>query len=390
MNVRNLVVLMLAQTTLGSIGPMMVLVNGFVGAGLAPSEAYATLGMGFLVAGTAGCSIPAARLAGWKGRRFAFFAGVAVAVFGSLACIAAMGLQSFFLYCVAMTVLGGAMALVQQFRFAAAENAGSDRVGRAVALILFAGIGSALLGPRLGSWAAGLLPLPYAGSYWMLANLALLAGVIFLFYRDTAPVTPHIAQEADAKPHLWNTQFGFGVLCGAIAYGVMSLVMTATPISMHMHHGISLARTSDVIQAHIVAMYIPSLFSGILIERMGAYSMALAGLTCNMLCLVLALSGVDFNHYLFALILLGVGWNLLFIAGTHLVATAWTGPERFRAQAINDFAVFGVQGVAALSAGGVLSWLGWNGVNWVAAVLLAVCFVAWMWLTLFRPQTAGM
>lgn len=391
MNWRNLIALMLAQATLGSVGPMMVLLNGFVGTRLAPTEALATLGMGMLVAGTAGCSIPAARLAQRKGRRFGFYTGVAVTVLGSLACIGAIWLESFFLYCCAMLVLGGATAFVMQLRFAAAENADAPRVGRAVSLILFAGIGSALLGPRLGAWAADWVPgIPYGGSYWMLANLALVAGVVLLLFRDVAPVTAPVGAPTVAVGSLWNRQFSFGVLCGAVAYGVMSLVMTATPISMHHHQGMSLADTSTVIQAHIAAMFVPSLFSGLLIGWLGPYRMAFAGLVCNAACLLLALSGMAFEHYFGALILLGIGWNLLFISGTQLVATAWSGPERFRAQAVNDFTVFGVQGVMTLSAGMILSWLGWVGVNWVSAVLLSVCFVAWLHLVFGnRSDLAG-
>lgn len=385
MNWRNLIALMLAQATLGSVGPMMVLLNGFVGARLAPSEALATLGMGMLVAGTASSSLWAARVAQRKGRRFGFYLGVAIAVAGSLACIGAIQLESFVLYCLAMFFLGGAVAFTQQLRFAAAENAPPAMVGKAVALILFAGIGSALLGPRLGALAVEWVPgVPYGGSYWMLANLALLAGLALLLFRDVEPTAGSTAVEQAHTGSLWNRQFGFGVLCGAVAYGVMSLVMTATPISMHHHQGMSLADTSTVIQAHIVAMFVPSLFSALLIGWLGPYRMALAGLFCNAVCIVLALSGVAFVHYFAALVLLGIGWNLLFIAGTQLVATAWRGPERFRAQAINDFTVFGVQGVAALSAGGVLSWLGWVGVNGLSAMLLTVCFVVWLRLVLLN------
>lgn len=386
MNWRNLIALMFAQATLGSIGPMMVLLNGFVGARLAPSEALATLGMGMLVAGTAASALWAAGVARRKGRRQGFLLGVAVTVVGSLACIGAILAESFVLYCLAMFLLGAPMAFVQQFRFAAAENATADRVGRAVALILFAGIGSALLGPRLGAWAAEWVPgVPYGGSYWMLANLALMAGLGLLLFRDPAPVPVAVQQTVAPQRSLWNRQFSFGVLCGAVAYGVMSLVMTATPISMHHHNGLSLAQTSTVIQAHIAAMFIPSLFSGWLIGRFGPYPMAFAGMVLNAACILLALSGVAFQHYMIALILLGLGWNLLFISGTQLVATAWSGPERFRAQALNDFTVFGVQGVATLGAGAVLSWLGWVGVNGVSAVMLSVCFVVWLLLVLVKP-----
>jgi predicted MFS family arabinose efflux permease len=175
-----------------------------------------------------------------------------------------------------------------------------------------------------------------------------------------------------------------GVICGATSFGVMSLVMTATPISMHHHQGLSLADTSSVIQWHIVAMFLPSLLTGYFMQRMGVYWMALAGLLLNVACVYFALSGVSMTHYLGALVLLGAGWNALFMAGTQMVATAHPGPERFQAQANNDFVVFAVQGVASLSAGFLLAMFGWQGLNLVALAMLLACFMAWIYIVMVR------
>lgn len=377
---------MAGHCTLGSAAPMLVLINGFIGARLAPSEAWATLGMGTLVAGTALSTVPAARLARRYGRRRGFLVAVATTLLGSALAILSIRVQSFLLFCSAMAVLGSTLAFVQQFRFAAAENAPPEKVSLAVSLILFAGIGAALIGPRLGVMAVDWIPdYPYVGSFLALMILALLCGLLMWQYQGE-PVAEH---EAGRRPLHWRQlltgPYVLGVMCGATAFGVMSLVMTATPISMHHHQGLSLAETASVIQWHIVAMFLPSLLTGYLMQRLGVHRVALLGMLLNLACLYLALSGVSLTHYLGALVLLGVGWNALFMAGTQLVATTHTGSERFQAQASNDFVVFAIQGVASLSAGFLLALIGWQGLNLVALAMLLACMLLWLYIVVIKP-----
>ncbi len=392
-NIRNLILLVLGHCTLGSTAPMLVLINGFIGVRLAPSEAWATLGMGTLVAGTALSTLPAARLAQAYGRRRGFLAAVGLCLAGSALAMVSIAIQSFALFCVAMALLGSTLAFVQQFRFAAAENAEPQRISLAVSLILFAGIGAAMIGPRLGVVAVNWVPdYPYMGSFLALMLLAVLCGALMWFYRGatvTASATPTLRLPRKA---LWRADYTLGVICGATSFAVMSLVMTATPISMHHHQGLSLSDTSAVIQWHIVAMFLPSLLTGYVMQRLGVYWVALLGLLCNLACVYLALSGVTLTHYLAALILLGGGWNALFMAGTQMVATTHPGPERFQAQATNDFIVFACQGVASLCAGFLLAQIGWQGLNMVALAMLLICLMVWLHLVLIkqigRVQTA--
>lgn len=393
MNIRNLLVLIFGQFTLGSTAPMLVLINGFVGTRLAPSEAWATLGMGTLVAGTALCTVPAARLARIKGRRFGFLLASVLCICGAGLSILAIHLQSFALFCLAMSLLGATLAFIQQFRFAAAESVTPDRISLAVSLILFAGIGSAMIGPRLGVMAVNWLPgLPYAGSFLALMGLSLICAIFVLFYRHKPVSVSQTGSVSLSLSQLWKPHYLLGVVCGATAFSVMSLVMTATPISMHHHQGLSLEDTSTVIQWHIASMFLPSLITGYLIRRLGVQWVVLMGLLCNVACVYFALSGVSFEHYLGSLMLLGLGWNGLFMAGTQMVATTHPGEERFQAQATNDFIVFASQGVASLSAGLLLALIGWQGVNFVALAMLLICLMAWLHLVLvkqiYRVETA--
>ena len=368
---------------------MMVLLNGFVGTVLAPSQSLATLAMGTMVAGTALCTIPAARLAAKKGRRLGFILGAGLCSVGALLSAFAIWIESFFLFCATSMLFGGTMAFLLQMRFAAAESVSLDKVSLAVSMILFAGIGAAFIGPRVGVWASGWIEsVPYVGAFLALAALALIAGVILAFYQDQA--RPQQQEQRVRLPlrALCTGRFLLGVLCGVTSFGVMALIMTATPISMHNHQGISLEDTSLVIQLHIVAMFLPSLFTGYLIQRLGVQWVALAGLLCNFVCVYFALSGMSFTYYLTALVFLGLGWNGLFMAGTQMIATSHTGPERFQAQAINDFVVFGIQGVASLSAGLLLAWVGWQGLNFIGFSLLMICLAGWFHLVFIKQTFA--
>lgn len=394
MNFRNLILLVLGHCTLGSTAPMLVLINGFIGVRLAPSEAWATLGMGTLVAGTALSTLPAASLAQRYGRRRGFLVAAGLCLTGCGVALLSLVLESFVLFCVAMALLGSTLAFVQQFRFAAAENAPPERISLAVSFILFAGIGAALIGPRLGVMAVDWVPdYPYMGSFLALMLLALFCGGLMWFYRGPAVTVSDAPASRLPARALWRGPYVLGVICGATSFAVMSLVMTATPISMHHHQGLSLADTSSVIQWHIVAMFLPSLATGFVIQRLGVYWVALLGILCNLACIYMALSGVSLSHYLAALVLLGCGWNALFMAGTQMVATTHPGPERFQAQANNDFVVFACQGVASLSAGFLLALIGWQGLNLVALAMLLVCLLSWLHIVLFkqvgRVQTAA-
>ena len=288
-----------------------------------------------------------------------------------------MSLQSFLLFVIAAFCIGVYIAFMQQFRFAVAESVPADKVPRSLSIFMLAGIISALLGPEVGRRFSDLEGLPlYSGSFIGLAVLLSVSFLILLLsYRNITIEFPASKEaERPLSEIIRQPNLILAVAAAAIAYSVMALVMTATPLSMHQMDGFSLEATTRVIQSHILAMYLPSFFSGALISRFGAFKIIKAGLVLMLACIGAGLNNPQFFHYLVALILLGVGWNFLFLGGTTLLTQCYYPAERFKVQAMNDFLVFGLQGLGSLSAGVLIAAAGWSGVMTFAlpAILLLV------------------
>ncbi|MDP7402723.1 MAG: MFS transporter, partial [Gammaproteobacteria bacterium] len=244
-------------------------------------------------------------------------------------------------------------------------------------IFMLAGIISALLGPEVGRRFSDLEGLPlYSGSFIGLAVLLSVSFLILLLFYRNISIESSASTEAERPlPEIIRQpKLILAVAAAAIAYSVMALVMTATPLSMHQMDGFSLEATTRVIQSHILAMYLPSFFSGVLISRFGAHKIIKAGLVLMLACIGAGLNNPQFFHYLVALILLGVGWNFLFLGGTTLLTQCYYPAERFKVQAMNDFLVFGLQGLGSLSAGVLIAAAGWSGVMTFAlpAILLLV------------------
>ena len=365
--------------------PLMVLVSGLIGAELAPTPNLATLPLACVVIGTALMTLPAAFVVRLKGRRFGGFLGIACAFAGALAGVASTELASFGFLLLGSVLMGVGMAFFQQFRFAAIESLRNPAdAGPAVSLIMFSGIVSALIGPELGVWG---LQWPgfanYSGSFVILAGLVLTAAVVYS--RFSNPLVTQGDDGGSVRPLreiVCQPVFLVAVAAAAIGYGVMSFLMTSTPISMHVLHGHALGEAKWVIQSHLLAMFMPSLFSGVLLRLFGAGKLMLAGCALYLTVLLIATAGHEVIHYWWALVLLGIGWNFLFLAGTTLLPAAYRGAERFKTQAVNDFAVFAIQAAASLSAGWVLYRFGWTVQVWsclvpVLALLLVSAFYGW-------------
>ena len=362
MNIRNLAILIGAQLCFTSGSVLLVTIGGIVGSQIAPSPTLATLPVSLMVLGTAVTTIPAAMLMQRFGRRFGFCGASVLGLLSALIGAEALGTDAFWGFAAAALGIGATLAFAQQFRFAAAESVPPERAGQAISLILLGSIGGALLGPELVARSALLDPeRPFRFAMFALAGLHVFAGAMFTLLRDGRQVDAAV-DEAPARPLtevVRQPLFLTAVAGGVVGQGVMTYLMTATPVSMHVVEGHDIAETAGVIRAHVVAMYAPSLASAVLIGRFGAQRMMAAGVLAMLLTIALGLSGREVMHYWWALVLLGIGWNFLFVGGTTLLVGTYRPSERFRAQAVNDFSVFGTSAMASLAAGSVMLAFGW-------------------------------
>lgn len=362
---------MIAQCFGQTAAPILVLLGGLVGAQIAPSPNLATLPIAIQITGIASAAIPASFLMSWVGRKAGFLIGTAVAVIGALLAAQAIYLQSFLLFVVASFLIGNYIAFLQQFRFAVAESVPSELVPKSLSILMLAGIVAALLGPEVGSRFSDVEGLPlYAGSFLGLAvMLSVSFFILLLFYRNTSSVFNQ--SDGLSRPLgeiLRQPKLILAVAAAALAYSIMSLVMTATPLSMHEVDQHSLGVTARVIQTHILAMYLPSFLSGLLISKFGVLRIIKVGLVLMLACVIVGWGQPEIIHYFGTLIFLGIGWNFLFLGGTTLLTQSYRNAERFKVQAFNDFVVFGLQAVGSLSAGVLLATGGWNGVMAFALV----------------------
>ena len=389
---RTLIVLTIAQCFGHTAAPILVLLGGIVGAQIAPSPDLATLPIAVQILGIASSAIPASMFMSRAGRKAGFLAGTALAICAALLAAYAISRVSFVLFVFSGFLIGVYIAFMQQFRFAVAESVPSELVPRSLSILMLAGIVSALLGPEVGRRFSEVEGLPlYVGSFMGLAALLSISFVILLlFYRnsnfesETQEESQRSLSEILKQPKLM-----LAVAAAAIAYSVMALVMTATPLSMHEIDNFSLEATTRVIQSHILAMYLPSFFSGALITRFGPLKVIKAGFLLMLVCVAIGWGNPQFYHYLGALIFLGVGWNFLFLGGTTLLTQCYRSAERFKVQAVNDFLVFGLQGVGSLSAGVLLAAIGWNGVMiFVLPALVVLALVLWFARGGFAPTAA--
>jgi MFS family permease len=381
--VRNVYVLSLAQA-LSAAGMMVIfLLGGIIGSELAPLPQLATLPVSLTIVGLAVTAIPAALVMERIGRRNAFIASALLASVAALAIAWAIREANFWLLCAAALVLGSNLAFQQQQRFAAAESVPPGKVSHAVSMVMIGTLVAAAIGPPIALALKDLVPgHEYAGSFIGVAALCIAAAITLAAY-SPLPAHAQASDSSDARPLpevVRQPLYLIAVGAAVVSYAVMSFIMTATPISMHVHDHHSDADTAWVIQSHLLAMYGPSLVSGRLIGRIGARAGMTAGALLMLACVAIASSGHDLMHYWWGLVLLGIGWNLLFVAGTALLTTTYRPAERFRAQAVNEFSVFGTQALASLLAGPAIHALGWRTLNLAALaplLLFGLALVAW-------------
>ncbi len=381
---RNVLVLALAQA-LGLSGvTMTLLVAGIVGVRLAPDPSWATLPNALLIVGGAVSAIPAALLMQRIGRRAGFSLAACVAGLGAFSTAYFIHTENFILFCVSMLLLGVNMAFVQQYRFGAIESVPLDQAGKAVSRVLLGGIVAGLLGPEIATLSKDWFGFQeYVGSFLVASGLYVLVAVILLLYTP-APVTASTTTQQQSDRSLWvivcQPVFITAFLSATVAYGTMTLLMTATPLSMHVMDHFSLEDTARVIQGHVLGMFVPSFFTGSLIQRLGVSCILMTGISLLIVCTLIGLWDRSFLHYWTALVLLGVGWNFLFIGGTTLLAQSYRPSESFKVQAFNDFGVFSLPVIAASSAGFVIFKTSWTIINLLVTPFLALLLIRYLWM----------
>lgn len=390
MNYRNLLILTLSQSLGFCAAPLIIFAGGVTGTMLAPSPAWATLPIAAMVVGVALATVPAALVMKKIGRRWGFIAASLLAAMASLAAAHAIGAKSFSLFCGAILLIGANLAFIQQYRFAAAESVDVQHVSKAISFVLLGGIAAGFLGPELAKRTKNLLDLgDYAGSFASLAILYLLvAGLLFFLREPRSPSETATGRGRPLREVITQPGYLIAVLGGMVAYGVMSFIMTATPISMHVIDGHSLDTTAGVIQSHVVAMYLPALFTGALIARWGAARVMVIGLLATVACVLFALSGHQSWIYWMALVLLGVGWNFQFLGATVMLTANYRPEERFKAQAVNDFVIFGTQALMSLSAGAVIHRANWEILNLITLPFLILVLLTMLFLRRYFVRAA--
>lgn len=378
---RNIFVLTAAQALGAASPPIIISLGGLVGQQLSSDPALVTLPVSLFSLGLALGTLPAAFIMRSFGRRNGYLLGACFGITSGL--VAALGIftSSFLIFCLGTFIAGFYASYVQSYRFAATDAATGTLKARAISWVMVGGLIAAIIGPQLVIWTRDALPeTPYVGSFISQAALALLAIPVLMLFRS--PKTAKTATSGNTgrplKQILRSPRYILAVAAGVVSYGLMTFVMTAAPIAM-VGHGHSIDHAALGIQWHVLAMFAPSFFTGLLITRFGKERVTAIGLFIIGLSAIVALSGLDLTHFWISLILLGIGWNFGFIGATAMVADCHTPEERGKAQGANDFLVFGTVACASFFAGSLLHSSGWQTINWLIFPAVAFILVPLVW-----------
>ena len=383
----HLLLLSVCQALFLTNNVTFIAINGLVGLSLAPLGWMATLPVTGYVVGAALSAMPVSRLQARVGRKRSFQIGLVVAAGSSALCALAISIGSFWLLVLSTLVAGFYSANGALYRFAGPELVPAPFKERAISLVLAGGVAGAFIGPNLASAAKDWLPAPFAGAYVALIGVALLGLVVVSFIQFPAhvPAVAGAAAGRSARELARQPVFLVAVIGAALGYGVMNLLMAATPIAMQQcKHPFSSAAL--VLEWHVLGMFVPSFFTGHLIKRFGAVPIMFVGAALYLVCVAVALSGLDLMQFLVALLVLGVGWNFLYTGGTTLLTQAYRPEEKNRAQGIMDSCVFWTMAVTSFSSGALITTQGWSWLNMGSLLPTALVIAALLWLTVQRRK----
>ena len=393
---RNVAILVGAQAFLGSQITMIFVIGGLAGQQLARTSGlslcFATLPISMIVFGSMTTAPWLSHVMQLRGRRFGFFVGAIGGMIGSLIGAYALSIGSFYLFLLGSYLTGIYMSAQGFFRFAAADTASEAFRPKAISYVMAGGLISAIIGPQLVKVTTDLTAVPFVGTY-MVAILINAAGMLMFIFLDI-PKPPVVnadsPQSRSRRDLLRDPVILVAIICAMVAYALMNLVMTSTPLAV-VGCGFTTSNASDIVSAHVLAMFVPSFFTGHLIARFGARRIVALGLALLGAAGVVGLSGVELGNFFLALVLLGIGWNFGFIGATTMLASAYKPHEQGRVQGMNDFIVFGMVTIASLASGGLMNCSGgtaqegWTAVNTAMVPLLALAGGALIWLVM-RPR----
>ena len=376
----NILALTFCQALLTTGTILLVAVMALIGQKMAPSSELTTLPVAFQFIGLMLATIPASLIMDKVGRKRGFFLGNTIGIVGALICIQALHIESFQWFCLGAFLLGITIGFGTLYRFAVVEMCDSNKRARAISFVMLGGVLAAIAGPNLAIYSQDLVKgTPFVGAFWGLALLYVIA--LYVLSRVTFPPKTIIHSHEEIRPiqQIINQPiFLVSISAAMISYVVMNLLMTATPLAMH-HHGFSFSQSSWVIELHALGMFIPSFFTGRLINRFGTLQMMSLGALVILSCIAINLHGQSQFHFSLALIMLGVGWNFMFITATHLVTSAYSEAEKPKAQAANEFLIFSMVTVSALASGWLESTIGWQMMNLssIPIVLFAIGLIVY-------------
>jgi len=384
---RQVALLATAQGLFQTVSILVMTIGGLAGAQLASRPELATAPIAAMFLGTALAMFPASAFMARFGRRAGFLLGAGLGVSSGLIAALGMWLGSLSILALGTFFAGTYQAFAQFYRFAASEVADDQFRPKAISLVLAGGVAAALLGPTLARFGGDLLQPLYLGSFLLLSAVAALAILVLLPLKMPRSEVIHSTTEP-ARP--WTTvvtqpAYLVALFGAATGYGVMILAMTATPLAM-IHHHHALATAATVIQLHVLGMFLPSFFTGALIARHGVLKIMLLGVLLLTAHVLLTFTGTGFASFTSALVLLGIGWNFLFIGGTTLLTSTYSPAEKNRAQAINDMTIFAVGLACSFGAAGLLDALGWQELNALLLPWLGLAAGAIVWLQVSRKR----
>ncbi|TMO63689.1 MFS transporter [Pseudoalteromonas aurantia] len=375
---KNVLLLAMCQGLITTGNILLVTIAALVGQALSPSAAFTTLPVATQMFGLLIATIPASLVMAKIGRRRGFSLGNIVGLSGTLLGYFALNQSAFLLFCIATLLIGIGIGFATLYRFAAIEA--SDNPARAISIIMASGVVAAILGPNLAVWVTSYFPsINYANVFISLSGLYLLALCLLQAVKfNEVSETLNLHKARGLREIVMQPQFITAVLIAMLSYTIMNLLMTATPLAMH-RHGFDLADSALVIEWHVLGMFVPSFFTGKLIQRFGQTPMMASGALLIIGCCVINLLGVSHWHFLFALCILGVGWNFMFISATHMVSETYHPSERAKAQASNEFSVFSMVAISSLGAGWLEAIAGWRFLNMMSIPIMLIALGVIYW-----------